>query len=260
MEKTILFIVILALATMKSAAAAPITFRFAYEDKDVYPYWTGDTTEIPTDSPGVLVECVLKIDELLPDITVQLSRYPWKRCQSMLQIGEIDGIIGSFTKERLEIGDYPIRDGAPDESRHLHIQSYSLYVRRSSNFSWDGKVFTNSGGKTVAVPRGYSIIDFIRKAGVSVNEVNDTPQGFQMLLFGRVDGLISLSLTAEKVFATLGGAQEGIIVSGKPIDTKYYYIIVSKQFHAAHPELTERIWLAEREVGEKYFFGIAKKY
>jgi len=96
---------------------------------------------------------------------VEIVRLPWKRCMDSLGKNQVDGVFGaSYKEKRQKFGVYPMANGKHDGSKQLHPDSYSLYVPKGSNLSWDGDKFINLTGK-MGAPMGYSIIEKIKAKG-----------------------------------------------------------------------------------------------
>jgi len=241
-------------------ADEPLQFIFNYENVEVYPYWIGEGYEVPDKHQGTIFEAVKIIDEEVPEIEILYKRFPWKRCQANLQDGLADGIVGSFKESRMEIGEYPMVNNVLDESLYLHTQSYCLYIHKDSEIEWNGVDFVNTENAMVCVPLGYSIIGFLKEKSLDVYEVRSTPIALMMLSKKRVDAVATLCLTAEAELGRLDIDKSKITKSPYPLETKKYYLILSKQFVSKYPELSQKIWKISREVGEKYYPKIAEKY
>jgi len=98
---------------------------------------------------------------------------PWKRCLSDAKNGKYDAIVGaSYKLERAEYLIYP--DDAKTAKNSLWRITQVEYVaitHSNSSYTFDGDV--KSLPQPIRAPLGYSIVDDLKKAGVSVLEAPD---------------------------------------------------------------------------------------
>jgi polar amino acid transport system substrate-binding protein len=247
------------LLTAANPVAAEIVLRVAYEDKTQFPFYMGNTQQV-LEKPGAAVELVKLLEEKIPGLRVELSRFPWKRCLAMLEAWRVDAIFNaSFNKDRLRIGEYPWKDGAVDPSRRLTTISYHLYARSDAPIAWDGKAFADKNVE-IGAPLGYSIIADLEGLGVSVVKVRSSKQSLRLLMAGRVDSVALQSVTGDFLLANQAVGLAGIGRVEPPLKTKPYYLMLSRQFKAGNQDLSERIWTAVAELREEKLDGIAKPY
>lgn len=238
----------------------PIRLIFNAEDKQVFPFWMGDGPNVRRPNGGVTYELLRMIDAEIAEIEIVYQRFPWRRCQQNLRKGKADAIIGSFNEERLKIGVYPSRDGQLDTARYISQEQYCLYRGLHTALSWDGETFCVTRDITVSVPRGYSIIPFLREQKLNVYEVESTDLAMTMLANGRVDGAISTCRQIEAVLAQRKTVSENVVANPLPLSVRNYYIILSKQFVRAHPVLSERIWEVSRRISDKHHEALLRYY
>ncbi len=251
------FMVLFASALMTDAA--PVELNVAYEDKTQFPYYMGNTSEV-LDQPGVAVEMVQLLEKEIPNLTVNLHRFPWGRCLSRLKQGVSDGIFNaSFKPSRMEIGRYPWKDGKVDPSRRLTTISYSLYKRKQSPLAWDGVSFANLEGK-IGAPRAYSIVGDLRKMGVAVEESPWTKNDFKKLIRDRIAGVAAQDVTGDFLLEQHRQEFESIVKVTPPLKVKPYYLMLSHQFVNKYPELAEQIWDTLAKIREESLAPLAKKY
>lgn len=240
-------------------AAADTVLHVAYEDKTQFPYYMGDTQRV-LDKPGAAVELVKMLEERIPGLQIRFSRYPWKRCLTMLKTGQVDGIFNaSFNTSRTRIGEYPWEDGQVDPSRRLTTISYYLYTLPNTEIGWNGEAFEDPD-ISVGAPLGYSIVNDLENLGVSVIKVRSSMQSLQLLKAKRVKAVALQSVTADYLLANNPDQLEGIVRIAPPLKTKPYYLMLSRQFKAAHPELSEQIWDAIGELREEKLETLARPY
>ncbi len=242
-----------------SHVSAETILRVAYEDKVQFPYYMGDGATIPEDKPGSAVELVQLLETKIPDLRVELKRFPWKRCLSNLKDGQVDATFNaSYKKERLAMGAYPEKDGNVDTARRLTTISYSIYTTKQAEFVWDGKSFLNLDGK-IGAPTGYSIVGDLKKMGVDVAETGSTEANLKKVLAGRVAGAALQDVTGDFYVRSKKEFNDLVKVT-PPLKTKPYYLMISHQFKQANPELAEKIWDAIAELRESNLTQLSEKY
>ncbi|WP_240339408.1 transporter substrate-binding domain-containing protein [Marinobacter sp. BW6] len=238
---------------------AETVLHVAYEDKTQFPYYMGDTQKV-LDRPGAAVELVKLLEERIPDLKIKFSRYPWKRCLAMLNTGQVDGIFNaSYNDARTRIGEYPRKNGQVDPSRRLTTISYHLYALPNAELAWNGAAFEDPDLE-IGAPLGYSIVNDLEKLGVSVMKVRSSAQSLQLLVAKRVDAVALQSVTADFLLSNNPGPLADIVRIDPPLKTKPYYLMLSRQFKEANPELAEQIWNALGELRKEKLEALARPY
>jgi len=254
------FFSLVLLGSNQVQGAEPIQFVYAAENKEVFPYFIGNGHEIPKNKPGTRIEAIQLLDEKVDQIKITYERLPWKRCLLELESGRVDGLIASFKVERLKYGEYPTKNRKLDESKYSHSLSYCAYSQSNAQYSWNGEKFSNAKGMVFAVPRGYSIIEALKKEGIQVNEVDGIDQAVSMFRLYRVDGIAAPCLTADAEFERQKVDKEQFVKLSPPLVTKNYYLMLSKQFVTKHPKLSTKIWRISNKVAINNYPSIVKKY
>jgi polar amino acid transport system substrate-binding protein len=254
MNKKIVNGLCLALTLGPFSAFAEKTITLSYENVDSYPF-------AMVDGSGIDLILLKMVDEALPEVAFKYETTPWQRCLHNIETAVSEGCFtASFKEERLKHGFYPGTQagGAVDPALRLHASSYSLYVPAGSNIEVSEKLsITNLKGK-IAVPTGYSIGDDLAKAGYAVDEQSaKTHSNFKKLLAGRVDAVAALTLNGDNILEKDAALKGKIVKVETPLVDKPYYLMFSKQFYSANPELAEKIWNTAAQLRESPEFADA---
>jgi polar amino acid transport system substrate-binding protein len=214
---------------------------FACEDKQDFPNNMGNTDQVLNENPGMAIEAVRILEEKL-DVKIVIKRFPWKRCLDQLEKGKLDGaFLASYKEERKQYGKFPEKDGNIDPSRRFTTTTYSLYRLKGSDVGFDGTNFINITGK-VGAPLGYSIVDDLKKKGLTVDESPSTQNDFQKMIKGRLQAVAALQLTGDYYLKADNELNQKIEKVTPSIVEKPYYFMISHQFYGKNPQLAEKIF------------------
>lgn len=221
---------------------APIEFKFCYENKEFYPHFLGNSTLIPKDKPGALIEVLQRLDELVPAVAISYTRKPWARCLNLLESGSVSAVIGSFSQGRSEYAVYPLKDGQLDVNKAIDNLSTCLVVLRSSQF-------TMKEVTTVAVPYGYIVSGQLKNVGFKVYETDSLSLAHQLLISKRV--------SASVIDCNNSLVNEKLRILPKPIRQHQGYLMMSKKFYRRSPEIAMELWntlssLNRKDIYSKY--------
>lgn len=192
---------------------------------------------------------------LLPDVRAEFSPLPWQRCLSEAAAGRFDAVLAaSYTPDRAIGLAYPLDEqGSPDASRRMFRIGYALLRRKGSGVVWDGQRFAGSGpraGQAIGAERGYSIVLFARERGAVVE---DRYPGFGPLVdslrLRRIAAVLINQEGAAQMLADPAWAADHEL-GGPPLQTKAYYMPLSRAFAEAHPALAQRLWEAVAKARE----------
>ena len=261
----LLKLIILILVCASNTRADAVELILAYEDKEQPPYYMGNTLLVSDDKPGVSVEIIKMLADMIDGLEIKLERCPWKRCLHSLKYNTVNGIFNASYKEsRLEIGRYPttngILDGPVDKSKRITLISYSFYVLKNSAFKWDGKAIKNVKNRIIGAPAGYSVVNDLKKKGMIVYESHSTKSNLERLVLKRVDAVALQDVTADNILSSNPSLFAKIEKRYPPIATKPYYLMLSHEFVEQHPTLAKRIWNTIKIIRETKFDEIALKY
>lgn len=249
-------LVILIWATFSQAE---VSVHFAYENATQFPYYIGDSSEVLPQQPGAAVELLKLLENIIPELKISFSRCHWKQCLHKLQSGKVDGIFNaSFTEERLLLGHYPWKNGKVDDSRRITTISYHFYRLKGSRFNWNGKNITGLYGK-IGTPLAYSIEGHLQEMGIKILSSPDVLANFSNLRRGVVQAIALQDVTGDYYLERKSGLKN-IEKVYPALKTKAYYLILSKQFKARHPELSEKVWNAIGVLREKELQELVNSY
>lgn len=258
MKRKITLVFFLFLIASYTFAAEVKEVRFMCENVEQFPIHMGNSDSIDWNKPGAGIECV-KMLESKVGIKIKVERAPWKRVLDVeLKNGTSDGAFpASYKKEREALGAYPMKGGKVDKTRSLYTDAYYFYKLKDANFSWDGKAVSNLKGM-VGAPYGYSVVDDLKKLGISVEESEETLLDFKKLAAGRVGAVAALELMADFLLKKYPDLNKVIVKVSTPIASKEYYVMLSNQFVKSNPALADKIWNAVGKMRENEFPKLVK--
>lgn len=231
----------------------PNTVRVCLMDTELYPLWRKPGNEtLP--NPGVNIELQQYIADELGH-RIDWVRAPFARCLALLRQNEVDLVnVASYNADRERYGHYPKKDGQLDIERHFKRESYFAFRLPESEFSWDGKSFSNPSKLPIAIEIGASIRTFLNEKEIAVYEVSRASQAFGMLTRGRVVAVVT------NQFQSIEYQSDAIEVIQPAVSNKEYYIMISKQFYGNYPEYSEQIWTLSGLIREKHFVQLLEHY
>ena len=245
--------------------ANAVELTVAYEDKEQPPYYMGNTLLVPDDKPGISVEIILMLEDMIDGLEVKLERCPWKRCLHSLKYNKANGVFNaSYKKPRLELGWYPttngMLDGPVDESKRITLISYSFYTLKDSEVKWDGVNIQNVRNRMVGAPAGYSVVTDLQQKGMIVDESPSSESNLERLILKRIDAVALQDVTADNILLSNPLKFATIEKKSPPIVTKAYYLMLSHEFVNQNPDLAQKIWSTVKVIRETKFDEIALKY
>lgn len=142
----------------------------------------------------------------------------WERCWNELGKGGYQAIYSaSYTPERGQLALYP--------AIPLQSLSYVAVVRRGRPSGWNGSDLA-ALPQPLAAPRGYSIVDYMRKAGQQVDDgaMKDS-QNLEKLVNGRIGTAVIECAVAAKLIADMG-LDDKLEILPVPVGPKKDYFLV----------------------------------
>lgn len=213
---------------------APWTVCF--EDRDIPPWRTRTGTGLNID--------LLEAASRQIGLRLRYVALPWRRCQSEVAKGEIDGLFAiSHSGEREPLWVYP--PGEPDRARfRMFRDGYVLLRRRGDAVAVSGSRVVGLDGRIGAQP-GYSVISDLRQQGLDIDDGTPEPARIvRKLLEGRL-GAAALGMNAWRdLQAQDQPALDGVEALAEPLVEKDYFLVVSHRRHALSPRATRALWEA----------------
>jgi len=235
--------------SVNTLIAGMTKLTIACENKQDFPTIMGNTDTIDAAKPGMGVVAIKMLEKKL-GLKIKVVRLPWKRCLLHLEQGKVDGVFTASFKEKRKVhGRYPEKDGAVDVDRRYSSASYSLYKMKGSNVGFDGEKFLNITG-AVGAPRGYSIVDDLKKKGLKVDPGPSTEKDFSKMLKGRLQAVAALEMTGDFYLLSNKDYSSKIEKVTPNIVMKPYYFMLSHQFYAKDKALCEKIFDTIAEIRE----------
>lgn len=237
MKRLFSLLVFAALPAAQAADAVPV-LRFCSLDIDFAPVARVDGTGH--------YQYLLQLAALKAGIKIERKIAPRRRCLDEIRTGVSDGMIGAYTPERAETAAFPMAGGAPDVTRSFGTVRYYPYRRVASSVGWDGQRFHGLHGN-VGVESAFAFItERLHALGVPYDDGAKTlEQNMDKLYANRVDIVIGMGLEADRLVAQrhIGRIER----AGAAFDLSPLYLMLSRQFHARHPEAAQRLWQAVQE-------------
>lgn len=233
-------------------------FVFCYQDIELFPNYTGASSDVPETNRGVVVELVERA-AAQGGLKPVFVRYPWNRCLSLMRQGLVDSVVASYRQERLSSAVYPTADGKPDITKLITFSGYYLYQKVGQPDYWNGSAFT-SDDLVIGSPLGYSITNELKEQGRPVLTSSTVTGLLQMLAHGRLAAIAAPGAAANSVIHSNPDIYAGIKKVDAPLKINPYFIVFSHQFRDAHQGKVQGVWDASLKVYQNHFARLQLKY
>lgn len=191
-------------------------------------------------------------------LSIELLRYPSRRCLQQLQRGELDALVAAPTSGNQIDAAFPQRDGLVDDSRRLGRLNVVWVRRRDSTLEWDGKSWAGSAPIDLLVGTRagqVAIIEPLKKMGFRVDDAAfNAPQLLRKLLAKRVDLVAGLQEEIELAMLKVPAWRDSMHILPKPIFSSDFYVAIGKQSSPERRAQAEALWeaIGDLREGEKY--------
>lgn len=212
------------------------------EDDDSYPWQFRDRAG--------LTDLLLQRVSARAEVVFDVKRKPWRRCLDELKAGAVDAVYKiSYSPERAEFAQYPLREGKLDLGRRLHMDSYSLYRKKGTDVQWDGKVLRVGG--PIGVQTGFSIAVQLHALGVQTDDGSRSAAiNLQKLLYDRVAAVALQTEEGDRSLEADAELRQAIERVRPVLVEKPYFLVFARHYFAQNATQAEAIWNAigiERE-------------
>jgi len=192
---------------------------------------------------------------------------PWQQCLSEAKAGHFDAVATvSYKEDRTPFLNYPesAEKGGKSPERVTQVE----YVVITPSHDAKGKPITytfNGDLKTipspVRVPKGYSIVENLEKAGLKVEEGPNSIENFKKLVRQKTGSVIDLEEVAKHL-ATQPEFSEKYTVAKEPIFSKSYFLAFTKKDEKIKEAEQQKIWqeIAKIRNDEKLMGKFLERY
>jgi len=242
-----MLLVFLSLIISSNLWSSKLKISMGYDSAMIYPYLLQKDGKIDENKPGVTFE-VMKLVAKKLNFKIDFVGLPWKRALRTLKENEIDALFqASFRKERMDFGQYPMKNGVVDSSKHIMKWTYSFYRLKNTSLQWDGTLLSWKGkklteDKKIGSMNGYSVGNDLLKEGITVQLTNSMSSLLQMLRKERLYGVISLEEYIDVAIKINPKEFLNIEKVNPAFKRKEYYLMLSHQFVKKYPDLSKQIW------------------
>lgn len=179
-------------------------------------------------SDGLYVDIIKDAADRI-DWRVSIRPMDWKKCLRRVETGQVDGVLGaSYKKARAEFMHYPVNAGT-DKKSPARLSSAEYVVVTSSKEKYVYKGDPKTLPQPIRVPRGYSIADDLRKAGVEVDDKSSRGDEVTLMkLTSSGEGSVVMLKGAANKFAKSPAFKGKFVIQQKPYKSKDYYLAFSK--------------------------------
>jgi len=185
---------------------------------------------------GFFYEIVTEAFENRLGADLNISIFPWKRCQMMIEQGLADIIITTATNDRLE---YAIKTSKAVLITRLNIYTYSDHedIETINTLKETDEIEENNLSVISYLGNGWAK-NTLESKNITVDYATDNEGMYLMLANRRADILIEESKTADSTIKNLGLESKIIKTEGIAEETRFY-ILFGK--NSPHIEIMDQI-------------------
>ena len=219
-----------------------MSLKFCYQDQPLSPYYFGSGAEVPTIWPGATIEHLQHVVSKVPNVQLELVRYPWNRCLKYLQAGSVDAVVANYSESRESLGVFPKRDGKPDQARMFTRQDVCLVTTPDLASQWNGRFFEVN--HKVTATRQTPRIRFQAEIEKKFNfiEASADANSLQMLAQGRVQVVTQVCQIMEQKVMAKSFNPTTMVILAPPVHQLHGYLMFSHQFYQQQPAVAEALW------------------
>lgn len=197
--------------------------------------------QVDQEEPGYFGELFATAGEACR-VNVDYEFAPWNRVLRMVEFGKVDAAFrSSFKEERAVYGAYPRTAGGDlDLDRAMSVFSYSLFIRKGVDLSWDG-VTAEGKDRRVAVETDSRGISIAESLNLRPKEARDLTKLAELAAAGRVDAVLANTENFANQIGAMG-INELIKLATPPVEAPSSYLMFSKITYEKYPDQVECFW------------------
>lgn len=233
---------------------ASVNIKFCAPENDVYPFFISQGDSITGINPGIMNQVITK--EKFPNVTLQYVKRPWKRCNTDLENGEVDMMIGGYDPDRRDVV-YPLKLG-------FNLNDTSVSTANVCFSSIKGKQMD----KTRLGMQGLSSFIVGIEAGFSKKHPDGIKprwvvlfnpiEKYRMLEKGRIDAIVQVcAMDGTYPIETKAEATgyTNFETMYPPYLSNPAYVVFSENFALLHNELAKKIIVKARSVDKERVYS-----
>lgn len=231
-----------------------VTVRFCAPQNDVYPFFISENDALTGINPDIMNQVISK--EQFPNVTLQYVKRPWKRCNTDLENGEVDMMIGGYDAERQDVV-YPSKLG-------FNLNDTSVSTANVCFSSIKGEQMD----KTRLGMQGKSVFIVGIEAGFSQKHPDNIKprwvvlfnpiEKYRMLEKGRIDAIVQVcAMDGTYPIETKAEAKgyTNFDTMYPPYLSNPAYIVFSEKFALLHNELAKQIIVKARSIDKQRVYS-----
>ncbi|SMF13377.1 substrate-binding periplasmic protein [Pseudobacteriovorax antillogorgiicola] len=188
--------------------------------------------------PGVYIDILKELSNEL-DFKYKIIRFPYVRCMKYLQAGISDAYMAiSYNKDREKLYAYPPKqEQLPDPKYAVDLSGFYFYGKKDISIPWNGNL-DSMKNLTIGAIKNFSIVKWLRKRGIKVDESRDYETLSRKLKLGRIQAIAGHLETGKRL-------DTPVTIHQPPIaPLKPYFMVFSNSFIERRPQLAQKVWEA----------------
>ena len=173
---------------------------------------------------------------------------PWRRCVEAVRIGQVDGVLGAQAFQTFkEFMRFPLKNGVPDSSYALGVDTWVFVTRADQPLHWNGKTLAGLN-TSVSYPSGVNVVRLaLDRLGIQNSDSAKTSlQLMQMLKANRFQVVViresdAQAFLAQQEFKSLRILAPAFLLSDA-------YLAFGSDYAEAYPDVVAATWEAIRRV------------
>lgn len=219
-----------------------VTLKFCYQDQPLSPYYFGSGQQVPTIWPGATIEHLQQLVAKVPELQLELVRYPWNRCLKYLQAGSVDAVVANYSENREALGVFPKRDSKPDQHKMFTRQDVCLVTDKTLAAKWNGRFFDIDHKVTATRQTPRIKLSPEIEAKFNFVQASADANSLQMLAQGRVQVVTQVCQIMEQKVVAKSFNPKSMVMLMPPVHQLHGYLVFSRQFYQQQPEIAEQLW------------------